>query len=103
MLYEMREYKVQVHKVDDFLQVYNDVGIHIIKKYATLVGCWYTEIGTLNTIVYMWSYDDFNHRIEQRKKLWSDKDWLEFVPSIRQYMLEQKSRILLPAPFSPLN
>jgi len=52
--------------------------------------------------VFIWAYEDFNHRLAQRKKLWEDKDWLEFAPSIRQHMEHQESVFMLPAPFSPL-
>ncbi len=102
MIYEMRTYRTQVHAVQKFLDVYRDVGIGIISRYATLVGCWHTESGDLNSIVFIWAYDDFNHRLAQRKKLWEDQEWLAFVPSIRQYMEQQESVFLLPAEFSPL-
>jgi hypothetical protein len=102
MIYEMRIYRTKVHAGPKFLAVYEETGIKLISRYAKLVGCWETETGTLNSIVFIWAYDDFNHRMEQRKKLWEDKDWLEFVPSIRQYMEHQESVFLLPAAFSPL-
>jgi hypothetical protein len=102
MIYEMRTYRTKVHATPAFLDVYEKVGIKIISKYAKLVGCWYTESGTLNSIVFIWAYNDFNHRMEQRTKLWEDKEWLEFVPFIRQHMEHQESVFLMPAIFSPL-
>lgn len=102
MIYEMRTYRTKVHATSAFLDVYEKTGIKIISKYAKLVGCWYTESGTLNSIVFIWAYNDFNHRMEQRTKLWEDKEWLEFVPSIRQHMEHQESVFLMPAAFSPL-
>ncbi|MBN9463182.1 MAG: NIPSNAP family protein [Burkholderiales bacterium] len=102
MIYEMRTYRVKVHAGPSFLEVYASRGIQIIGRYAKLVGCWETESGNLNEIVFIWAYDDFNHRIEQRNKLWRDPDWLEFVPSIRQHMEHQRSAFLMPAAFSPL-
>jgi hypothetical protein len=102
MIYEMRTYRTKVHAAPAFLTVYEEKGIKIISKYAKLIGCWQTESGTLNSIVFIWAYDDFNHRLAQRTKLWNDKEWLEFVPSIRQYMEHQESVFLLPAAFSPL-
>ena len=62
----------------------------------------FDESGELNAIVFIWAYEDFNHRLEQREKLWLDPDWLEFVPSIRQHMEHQESVFLMPANFSPL-
>jgi len=102
MIYEMRTYRTKVHATAAFLAVYEERGIHIISKYAKLIGCWQPESGTLNTIVFIWAYQDFNHRLEQRTKLWQDPDWLDFVPSIRQHMEHQESVFMLPANFSPL-
>lgn len=102
MIYEMRTYRMKVHGGPPFLEVYASRGIHIISRYATLIGCWETESGPLNEVVFIWAYEDFNHRLEQRRKLWSDPDWLEFVPSIRQHMEHQKSVFLMPSSFSPL-
>jgi hypothetical protein len=102
MIYEMRTYRMKIHAATAFLAVYEERGIKIISKYAKLIGCWQTESGTLNSIVFIWAYNDFNHRIAQRTKLWEDKEWLEFVPSIRQHMEHQESIFLLPTAFSPL-
>lgn len=103
MIYEMRTYRMKVHKGPDFLKVYEERGLAIISKYAKLIGCWETETGTLNAVVFIWAYEDFEHRIRQRTKLWQDPEWLEFVPSIRQHMEHQESVFLMPATFSPLN
>ena len=102
MIYEMRTYRMKVHAVPAFLSVYQERGIKIISRYAKLIGCWQPESGELNTVVFIWAYEDFNHRLAQRKKLWEDKEWLEFVPSIRQHMEHQQSVFMLPAGFSPL-
>lgn len=102
MIYEKRTYLMKVHMGPEFLKVYQDRGLAIISKYATLIGCWETETGPLNSVVFIWAYENFEHRIQQRKKLWSDPDWLEFVPLIRQHMERQESVFLLPAPFSPI-
>ena len=102
MIYEMRTYQVQLHKGTEFLKVYEENALPIITKYAKLVGCWEKETGTLNSIVFLWAYDDFNHRMVQRAKLWHSREWLEVVPTFRPYLVHQESVFLLPAAFSPL-
>ena len=102
MIFEMRTYEVQPGKVPEFLAVYEENGLVIITKYARLVGCWQKESGTLNSIVFIWAYDDFAHRTAQRAKLGQDQEWGAFVPTILPYLVRQESVFLVPAAFSPV-
>lgn len=102
MIFEQRTYQVQAGKAAEFLKIYQSEGLGIITKYAQLSGCWTTESGTLNAIVFIWGYDDFGHRTAQRAKLAQDADWQAFVPKILPYLVHQESQFLLPAAFSPI-
>lgn len=102
MIYELRTYQVQAGKAPEFLKIYEAKGIGIITKYAKLIGTWNKESGVLNSIVFLWAYDNFGHRTEQRGKLGSDQDWQAFVPTILPYLVHQESIFLNPVNFSPL-
>jgi hypothetical protein len=101
MLYEMRTYRTQPGKAPEFLKIYEAEGLGIITRYATLVGCWTTESGPLNSVVFIWAYDDHAHRSEQRAKLGADPEWQAFIPKILPFLVHQESAFLTPAPFSP--
>lgn len=101
MIYEMRTYQVQAGKAAEFLKVYESEGLAVITRYAKLVGCWTKESGVLNSIVFLWAYQDLAHRATQRTKLAADADWQAFVPRILPYLVHQESVFLTPAPFSP--
>lgn len=102
MIFEMRTYQVQAGKAAEFLQVYREHGLHVITRYARLVGCWTKESGVLNSVVFLWGYDDFAHRSAQRGKLGEDAEWQAFVPGILPYLVHQESMFLNPVSFSPL-
>ena len=102
MILEMRTYQVLAGKAPEFLGIYQDSGLHIITRYARLIGCWTKESGVLNSVVFMWGYDDFGHRSEQRAKLAQDKEWQAFIPSILPYLVHQESVFLNPVSFSPI-
>jgi hypothetical protein len=97
----MRTYQIQAGKAAEFLKIYQDNGLGIITRYAKLVGCWTKESGVLNSVVFLWAYDDFAHRTAQRTKLGQDPEWVAFVPSILPYLVHQESVFMLPAAFSP--
>jgi hypothetical protein len=101
MIYEMRTYQVQAGKAAEFLNIYGTNGLGIITRYAKLVGCWTKESGVLNSVVFLWAYDDFTHRAEQRAKLGRDPAWQAFIPTILPYLVHQESVFLTPTPFSP--
>jgi len=102
MIYEHRTYRVSAGKAPEFLKLYESEGLHIITRYAHLTGCWATESGTLNSVVFLWAYEDLGHRTEQRAKLAADPEWQAFVPRILPYLEHQESYFLNPAAFSPL-
>jgi hypothetical protein len=101
MIYEMRTYQVQAGKAPEFLKVYQENGLAIITRYAKLIGCWTKESGVLNSVVFLWAYDDFAHRTQQRGKLGSDPEWQTFTPMILPYLVHQESTFLMPTTFSP--
>ena len=102
MIYEHRTYRVQPGTAGQFLSIYEAEGLPIITRYAKLIGCWTTESGTLNSVVFIWAYDDFGHRSAQRAKLGQDAEWLAFVPKIFPFLVHQETFFLNPAAFSPL-
>ncbi len=102
MILEMRTYQVHAGKAPEFLKVYEQNGLSIITRYAKLVGCWNKDSGTLNSIVFLWAYDDYGHRQAQRAKLGADPEWQAFVPRILPYLVHQESVFLSPVGFSPI-
>ena len=102
MIYEHRTYRVTAGKAPEFLSIYEKEGLDVITQYAQLIGCWVTESGPLNSIVFIWAYDSFEHRTTQRAQLAADPAWQAFVPKILPYLEYQESMFLTPAAFSPV-
>lgn len=99
MLYEHRTYRVAPGKLPEFMDIYNAHVYPVISKYAKLSGGWATESGTLNSAVFVWAYNDFAHRAEQRAKLAADPDWGPNVGKIVPLLVHQESFFMNPAPF----
>ena len=55
MIYEKRTYRITPGKAAEFLKLYEADGLGIITKYAKLIGCWMTESGPLNSVVFIWA------------------------------------------------
>lgn len=102
MIFEHRTYRIQPGKAAEFLKLYEAEGLPIISRYAKLIGCWTTESGVLNSVIFIWAYDDFGHRTAQRAKLGQDTAWQAFIPKMLPYLVHQESSFLVPAAFSPV-
>ena len=103
MIYEMRIYTVKVGKMNQYIKHFEKIGLPIISKYSKLIGYWYTETGVLNQVIHIWEYENFNERIEKRKALYDDNEWLEnFIPTALQMLEKQESRIMNATSFSPI-
>lgn len=103
MLVEQRTYTTLPGKVSEYLKLYEAEGLAIQTRILPrMLGYFYTEIGPLNQIIHMWGYADMAERSRKRQELGADPGWLSYVAKIRPLVIKQESRILIPAPFSPI-
>lgn len=74
------------------------------QKMSPILALWYAEVGALNTFVHIWPYASLNDRMDIRKKATDSGVW---PPKLGEgdaayTLLTQETKILLAAPFSPL-
>lgn len=102
MIIEQRTYILKPGKVPEYLRLYESEGLAIQKTIlGRMVGYFTSEIGTLNQIVHMWAYLDFEDRQARRNTLASDPRWQVYVPKLQALQISQRNEILIPTSFSP--
>ena len=103
MLVEQRTYTLHPGQHLKWLEVYENEGLEIQRPIlGNLVGYFFTDIGPLNQIIHMWGYKSLDDRAIRRKKLFEDPNWKAYIQKILPMILTQESKILVPAPFSPI-
>ena len=103
MIVEERTYTLKPGTVHIYYEDYNPRGLAIQTRIlGNLIGYFHTEIGELNRVVHLWGYDSLAEREKRRKALFEDKDWLEYLAQSPDIVVAMESRILVPAPFSPI-
>ena len=103
MIVEERTYTLKPGTVHIYYEDYNPRGLVIQTRIlGNLIGYFHTEIGELNRVVHLWGYDSLAEREKRRKALFEDKDWLEYLAQSPDIVVAMESRILVPAPFSPI-
>lgn len=102
MIVEMRTYTLFPGKVGPYLALYETEGLATQTRIlGKLVGYYSTEIGDVNQVVHLWSYDSFEERSKRRAALFADPVWLAYIPKVVGMIVTQESKILNPARFSP--
>jgi hypothetical protein len=97
MIYEVRTYTLKPGTVAEFESRFEQR--HPFReKYSKLGAFWHTEMGPLNQVIHVWEYEDLNQREEAREAASKDRD-LQRLPGGREFVVEQQSEAVMPAPF----
>ena len=96
MIYELRTYTVRPGTLGDIVKAASTVSRDIRRdNYGKLEGYWMTEIGPLNQVMHMWSYNSFDERAKMRAELAKNPRWTgEYIPLIRPLLVRQEVRLL---------
>ncbi|MGH7934146.1 MAG: NIPSNAP family protein [Candidatus Binataceae bacterium] len=97
MIIEMRTYTLKPGSVPVVEQRFGKA-LPARVKFSRLAAFWHTEVGPLNQVIHVWPYDSLAHREQARAAAAKVEDW---PPNIREFIVDQKSEIMTPAPFSP--
>lgn len=98
-VYEMRTYTLKPGSFPEVAKRWEEA-IEKRLELSPLLFAGTTEHGGLNKFVHIWPYKSVDHRAEIRAKAQATGVWPP--KGGRQFSVKQESKILLPAPFSPL-
>jgi hypothetical protein len=98
MILEQRDYRLVLGGVPRYLAAWHERGRDPqIRHLGEPAGLYTAEIGELNTLVYLWRFTDFEDRARRRAALAQDRDFTAFRGQVRELLVSQSNRILLPA------
>ncbi|XP_065831486.1 protein NipSnap homolog 2-like [Oscarella lobularis] len=101
-IYELRSYSL---KPGTLLSWGNEWqrGIKFRSEEKEAVGGWFSQIGKLYQVHHMWAYENLTRRKEIRENAWMRPGWEDVWAHTVPLVESMKSKVLLPASFSPLN
>ena len=97
MIIEMRTYQLKPASIPQFEERFA-AALPERQKFSPLAAFWHSEVGPLNQVIHVWPYDTFEQRVQVRAAAIASGKW---PPATREFVVDQKSELLLPAPFSP--
>ncbi|WP_175719232.1 NIPSNAP family protein [Burkholderia anthina] len=95
MFVEQRTYTLVPGGVAEYLRVYAECGRAPQEQaLGTMVGCFTTEVGPLNRLVYLWAFDSLDDRARRRAALLADPAFKLFRGKVRHLLVAQENLIL---------
>jgi hypothetical protein len=98
VIIEERNYLVRPGAAAKYAQLWVEYGREPqVRILGNLLGFYVTEVGELNTLVYLWGYAGLDDRVKRRAELAADPDFAAFRTQVRDLLVRQSNRILTPA------
>jgi len=103
MIYDMRTYTLKPGALQPYMDAVREVGLPVRQKYGIkLAGWYYSEIGSLNQVVHIWAFRDWQHMEESKQQFRNDPQWIkEYAPRVRGLIVAQEDKIVLSPDFAP--
>lgn len=100
MFVEERVYRLKPGCIPAYFALYENKGLVPQRRYLKqMLGYYASEIGDLNEVVHLWAHESLDMREENRARMRADADFQAYWQEVRPLIVEQRTRILKPAPF----
>ena len=99
MIVEQRDYLLRPGAVAPYLETWHRLGRGPqIARLGKPLGVYTVDVGDLNTLVFLWPFADAADRVNRRALLAADPAFADFRRAVRDLVVTQTNRILLPCP-----
>lgn len=103
MILEVRTYIIRTGMIRVFLDLVEQRGFPIAQRVlGGPLGYFTEEVGDLNRITHLWAYESMADRERRFAEIFAMPDWLAFIEAVLPLVERMETRLLRPAPFSPL-
>jgi hypothetical protein len=103
LIVEERSYHVYTGKLPELVRLYAEEGTQVQQEHlGHLIGAFTVDVGDVSTIVHLWGYESYAERERRRALLQADQRWKDFLAKIQPLIHTQRTRMLLPTPYSPV-
>lgn len=103
MIYDFRTYDLEPGSVQAYMDAVREVALPVRRRYGVKLAGWYhTEVGTLNRVVHIWAFRDWEHLAEAKRRFRQDPEWVnDYLPRVVPLIRRQHAQVMLAADFSP--
>lgn len=102
MILDERTYTIRPDAMSEFLELYEAQGLPLLYEHlGGFAGFFKTEVGVINQVVHLWTFENASDRELRRKALWSDQRWKDYANKVLPLIERMENRLLMPTEFSP--
>ncbi|KAI5812861.1 hypothetical protein BZA77DRAFT_346758 [Pyronema omphalodes] len=101
-IFELRSYTLHPGNLLEW-ETHWRAGLAARRNVMEGVGAWFTQVGALNMVHYLWQFQDLRDRQLAREHSWSEQGWSSTVHKTVPLIQKMESRILVPLPWSPVS
>jgi hypothetical protein len=108
MIIEQRFYRVNVHRLKAWLELWERAALPVQLEYVgahggRFLGMYLSEIGQIDEVTHLWQHVDLGARMAARLAIESDPRWAVYRNGVDEIapMLSMRNAILRPTAFSP--
>lgn len=101
-VYDLRYYDIAPGRVGEFISLLLE-NLSVREKYSPNVGTWVPWSGNLHQVIHLWAYRDLAHRSKVRTLVKEDEHWQKYLSNIVPLLRKQRSVLLVPATYSPID
>lgn len=95
MFVEQRIYTLAPGGAAEYLRIYAEFGRAAQERaLGKMIGCFTTEVGPLNQLIYLWRFDSLSERTGRRAVLMADEEFKVFRGKVRHLLVRQENLIL---------
>ena len=105
MIVEMRTYTIKPLQTAAFLALYERLALPLQKHHlGRLIGFFVSEVGPLNQVVHLWSFDSLAERERRRKEMEADPGFDTYRKALQELdvIQQQETKLLRSVSFSPV-
>jgi hypothetical protein len=99
MIYEMRVHAIRPGTGPIYEALFAEM-YRARKRYSPLCGMWHSDIGALDEVIELWTYDDLQHRFDVQAAAGNDPH-CAWPPQSSDFVVSRKVEILEPIANSP--
>ncbi|KAI5779099.1 hypothetical protein EDC01DRAFT_634238 [Geopyxis carbonaria] len=101
-IFELRSYTLNPGNLLEW-ETHWRAGLKARRNVMEGVGAWFTQVGELNRVHYLWQFNDLRARQVGREQSWGEKGWSGTVHKTVPLIQKMESRILVSMPWSPVS
>lgn len=99
---EIRTYRFRPGAVAEFIKLFREKGLAPQRRIlGHFLGMYRTEFGDVNEVVFMWGFASADDRLARREQLYKDPEFLAYIAQVRDLLVSQNTRLMVPASFNP--